>query len=105
MQGDLGGLGFGLVCFFLRHRVISTAAPGVATADALDAQPEAFQWAILLDSLQGVLRAGRSVTAGGGRERRDARLVPSYEPNHHLFHSATFCCKVFKMRCIRCCVS
>ena len=51
----------------------------MAAADALDAEPGAFQGAVFLDGFEGVLRAGRGEPAGGRCERGDEPLVEADE--------------------------
>ena len=68
----------------LWHGVVARAAPGVAAEDAFECEPAAFERTVFLDSFHRILRAGGSVAAGSGGERRDAVTVEPYQPEHHL---------------------
>jgi len=51
----------------------------VAAKYALEAKPEAFQWAVFLKGFQGVLGAGGCEAAAIGLERRNAELIEFYQ--------------------------
>ena len=53
-----------------RNRVVARTAPRVATTDATDAQPQPFDGAVFLQSLNHVVAAGGLETAAVGQPRR-----------------------------------
>jgi len=48
---------------FFRYGVVATAAPGMATKDALDCQVKSFEGSVALDCLYCITAAGGSETA------------------------------------------
>ena len=50
------------------HGVVARAAPWIAAEDAAEGQPAAFEGTVFLYCLDGILRAGGCVTAGGRGE-------------------------------------
>ena len=50
------------------HGVVARAAPWIASEDAAEGQPAAFEGTVFLYCLHGILRAGGCVTAGGRGE-------------------------------------
>lgn len=65
---------------FLRYRIITASAPGVAAEDAPCREDEAFDGTMLAECLQTVLGACRGETAAGGLEGGYAHLI---EPDEH----------------------
>lgn len=59
----------------LRHRVVAAAPPGMATADAFDAEPCAFECPMFLDCLEGVGRTSGREAAAGRLEGGEDELV------------------------------
>ena len=57
------------------NRVVATAAPGVAAANAPERQPAALECAMLLHSLDRILRTGRLVATARRQPRTDGQLV------------------------------
>ena len=85
-----------MICYSpSRHRVVPAAAPGVAAQDALDGQPAAFEHAVLLDGLDGVLRTGGHVAAARGDERRDADAVHVHRQQHDELDDLLHGCSAF----------
>lgn len=58
-----------------RYRVISASAPGMASADPFYRQPKTLERAMLLKSLQPVLRAGRQEAALWSQQGRKRPLI------------------------------
>lgn len=79
--------GNGLFCrlFFLRHGVIPSRRPRVATCQSFCAHPDAFKYAPLLDGFYGVLRTSGMVPARGRRQRRYESLVEADGQDEDLF--------------------
>ncbi len=50
-----------------RHRVVAVATPGVATADAAEAQPGSFEGTVGFQGIEEILGAGRIVAAACAR--------------------------------------
>ena len=50
----------------------------MAAENAPHSEPQPLERAVLLDSLNGILRAGRRETAGRRRKRGDVSLVKTY---------------------------
>lgn len=91
----------------LRNGVVTRAAPWMAPANALDAQPTALEDSVFQYGLHHVLRAGGGESAGGGRKGRDAGPVEKYREQCHLpqenrergfsrFHSCN-CFSIFRI--------
>ncbi len=55
--------------------VVAVPTPGVAAADALDAQPQAFDDTPLFNGLDHVVRASRLIAAVRAQQRRDDKLI------------------------------
>ena len=62
-------------CALLWNGVVAGAAPGVAAEDALDAEPGAFEDTVFEHRLHHILAAGRCISAGGRRQRRNEHPV------------------------------
>ena len=58
----------------------------MAAGDALDCEPGAFDGAMLADSLDGILAAGRLVATGSREVRGDGSLVKTDKKNKKFFH-------------------
>ena len=56
-------------------RIVSAFVEGVAAAQALQAQPDAFRRAMPLDRLHHVFGARRIITAGRGQQGRDEKFI------------------------------
>ena len=70
-----------------RHRVIGASfGEGMAAADAPQRKPASLQSAVLLDRLEGVLRASRRIAAAGRLERRDISPVKPHERQKQPLH-------------------
>lgn len=54
------------------------SAPGMAAQQSAQCKPKSFDDSVLLECLDGVLRASGSESAGWRRERRDVALVEAY---------------------------
>ncbi len=59
----------------LLYRVIAASAPGMATQNALQGHPTAFEGAILVNGVYSVLRTRRRVAAGWLQQWRNAVLI------------------------------
>lgn len=77
-----------LVVVPLGHRVVSRTAPGVTAANTLDAEPCAFDGAILLDSFKCILRACGREAACSRCKRGDAALVEADHRDEQVFHAS-----------------
>ena len=62
----------------LRNGVVTRAAPWMASANALDAQPTALEDSVFQHRLHHVLRAGGGEAAGWGSVWGDAVLIEQY---------------------------
>jgi hypothetical protein len=62
------------------HGVIAALRERVAAQDAFQPQPYAVQRAVALNGFQRILRAGRVIATGRGRQARDA-LIQAYRPD------------------------
>ena len=69
---------------FIRYRIVTMPAPGIAGQDAFKRQPSAFQSPVFLKGLHGILRAGRGITALCPEKGRQELLVQSYNINEDL---------------------
>lgn len=63
---------------FFRHRIISTASPGVTAYNALYGEPAANNKAPFLQGLNGILRTGWGVAACRWKYRGNGYLVKPY---------------------------
>ena len=63
----------------LGNRVIPTPTPRMTTQQTLDGEPTSFDWAILLQRLDGILRARWGKTARRWRIGRYAVLVELHQ--------------------------
>lgn len=59
----------------LRYGVVAAAAPRVATKDAAHREPQTLKRAVLLQSLEGVLRTSGGKPTRGGREGGHALTI------------------------------
>lgn len=75
--------------FRRRYRVVARSAPWIAAQDAPDGQPRAAEYAMRLDRLYGVLRAGGSIAAARWQHRRYARPVEIYRQQHQPAHGSS----------------
>ena len=78
---------------FLGYRIIAGAPPRVAAKNAFDTKPSALEYAVLHYRLDHILAAGRRITAGGRRERRDARSVEVHRQKEYVADNSTHGCK------------
>jgi len=74
----------GALSLFLWHRVVPVPAPGVAREYAFQRQVTALYYAMLLQSLDAVLRAGRRIAAFVAQQGRNAQLVNTYYPDERI---------------------
>lgn len=61
------------------------SAPGMAAQQSAQCEPKSFDGSVLSESLDGVLRASGSESAGWRRERRDVALVEAYGSNEQAY--------------------
>ena len=73
----------------LRYGIVARAAPRVAAHDALQGEPTPFEYAILADCLDAILRAGRRKAARRRSQGRDAPLIEAYKPDEGKSHNAS----------------
>ena len=66
---------------FLRHRVVSVSAPGMASEDSSNCQIETLENSMFAECLERILRTGRSESACSRGQRGDAHLVEAYQGN------------------------
>ena len=73
---------------YSRHRIIPAPAPGMAAQQSAHSKIQSLERPVLAESLQSILRTGRSESAGGRLEWRDAQLIEPYQKyerrNSHL---------------------
>lgn len=69
----------GGMCLSLRHGVVAMAAPRVAPDDPAHGQVAAFQWAVLLQGVDGIMAAGRGISARIGQQGRQYPLIDLHE--------------------------
>jgi hypothetical protein len=81
----------------LRHRIMPTATPGVATSDAPKTKIRTTEQTVLQHRLEKVFRAGRSETTARARAtqpvqgRREEALVKSNHDRNQGFHAGEAC--------------
>lgn len=68
------------------HRIIPSLGKGIAPQYSPCRQKSPLKSAILLNSLQSVLRTGRNIGTSRALHRRYIFLVKPYHGNHNLFH-------------------
>lgn len=61
--------------------IVSVSTPRVATQNATGGEIPPFEWSILAECLQGILRTGGSITTRRHGERRDTQLIEPYQNN------------------------
>ena len=76
--------------------VETVSPPWVATKNPADGEVEALDGSVLLNGLNGILRAGGSETAGGRRQRGDESLVEADGKDEETAHISFFI-----LRCTR----
>ena len=85
----------------LWHRVVAVAAPGMAAQDAAAGQIEAFEGAVPLDGLDGVLRAGGGEAACGRKHGRDGHAIEvdgeEQEPRQYFHKRSAILTRTFFM--------
>ena len=64
--------------------IVARAPEGIAAQYAFEGEPRAFERAVFLDGLDGVLRTGGGVSACWRGQRRNATLVESDQTNENL---------------------
>ena len=73
---------------YSRHRIIPAPAPGMAAKQSAHSKIQPLERPVLAERLQSILRTGRSESAGGRLEWRDAQLIEPYQKyerrNSHL---------------------
>jgi hypothetical protein len=67
------------------HWVVTTATPRMASRDALDGKPQAFEWSVLLDSFDGILRASGREPTRRRKQWRNARPIEIYRHKQDIF--------------------
>lgn len=67
----------------LWHGVVPAPTPRMAAADAFDGEPAAFEYAMLFDSFNGILRASGHVPATGRKQRRNAVTIKIHGQQHN----------------------
>ena len=63
----------------LRHGVIPTTSPRMATQNAPHSEPTAFEQAVLTECFESILRTGRGKAAGRRFQWRDAQLIKPHQ--------------------------
>jgi hypothetical protein len=84
-----------LLSLSLRNRVISTASPGMATADTANSQPRSPERAVPFDGFEKILRAGGLEPAAGigsaqfVQDRGNELLITADEKPENPFHGGS----------------
>lgn len=65
-----------------RHRVDAAGVTGVAFQNSLERQPTAFQRAVNLDGLYGVLRTAGPETTAWAKQRTNDVLIAAQQADH-----------------------
>jgi hypothetical protein len=71
-----------------RDGIFATFVPGVATPDAPDRKPTAFECAVLLNGGFGVVRTGGVEAAIAPQQRAEEQLVEADDGDEEVFHAA-----------------
>jgi hypothetical protein len=63
------------------YRIVTTPSPGMTTHYAFDGKSATLPEAMLFESLKGIMRTGRGVSATGRRPGRNEYLIGTYQKN------------------------
>ena len=77
------------IYIILRYGIVARAAPRVAACDALQGEPTAFEYAILANCLDAILRAGGREAARWRCQWRDTPLIKAYKSDKWKSHNAS----------------
>ena len=67
------------------HWVVTTATPRMTARDALNGKPQTFEWSMLLDSFDGILRACRREPTRRRKQWRNACPIEIYRHKQDIF--------------------
>jgi len=89
------------------NRIEAFAAPGVAAANTVEAEPRPFKEAVMAKSIDSVARTGRIKTATSRQHRRDQQLVspdqthgcPAWQLPHYVIGKP---CQLFQIQNLGC---
>jgi hypothetical protein len=80
-------------------RIFPAFVPRVAAPDTADGKPTAFECAVLLNGLFGVVRTGGVETAIAPQQRAEDQLVSTDDEDKEVFHGVSSCkCRFFNFK-------